>query len=40
VTGQYAEAWITFRDDSAITVPYMAMNLQLYANTFSGWRVS
>jgi hypothetical protein len=40
VTGQYAEVWITFRDDSAITVPYMAMNLQLYANTFSGWRVS
>jgi len=40
VQGQYAEAWITFRDESTPQISYLAMNLQLYANTFSGWRVS
>jgi len=40
LTGHYAEAYVTFRNESSPIVNSYSLNLQSYANTFSGWRVS
>jgi hypothetical protein len=40
LSGHYAEAYVTFRNGSSPIVNSYALNLQSYANTFSGWRVS
>ena len=40
LAGHYAEAYVTFRNESSPTVNSYALNLQSYSNTFSGWRVS
>jgi hypothetical protein len=40
LTGHYAEAFASFQNESSPVVSSYALNLQAYANTFSGWRVS
>lgn len=40
LAGHYAEAYMTFRNESSPIVNSYAINLQSYSNTFSGWRVS